>query len=396
MSRKNPHRVLIAGAGPAGLAAALFLAERGADVEVLDERWQAPDDDTHVILHPDIIERLDTAGIHLTTARGASLIARVVLHDGDREVARAPLAEASMNAGCAIILPLRIIRDAMEAALATRRVHVERHRHLARIDTTGDQISAEVEVLERGSTGYAISEIDSSVLAIRQVRPGYLIDAEGAESVVRQQLGIRWRTVAPPAMIAAFEVESRWDPRSAVHIFPSTDAIAVIWPIAPGRIRIAFQLAPDASTDLETLAREHLPWMEPIATPTWSWNERIEPAVAERAGEGAAWLLGDAAHRLPPMASASLNHGIRMAHDLSVVIDEAERGYRSLDIFERHAVRRHALTLRMARAGELYLPGLDTNPFIAQNAARIMPLVPAYGRDLDGVADCLGLRPRTL
>lgn len=403
MSRKNPHRVLIAGAGPAGLAAALFLAERGADVEVLDERWQAADDATRVILHPDVVDRLDAAGVRLASTHLASPIDSVVIHDRDRTIARALLAETSMNGGWAVVLPLRLVRDSLEAALANRRIHVERHRHLARIDTAHDQLIAEIEVLERGSTGYAISEIDSSVLAVRQVRPGYLIAAEGAESVVRLQLGIRWRAVAPQAEIVAFEVDSRWDPRRAVHVFPSTDAIASIWPVAEGRVRINFQLAnggaarTGASEErFHTLMREHLPWMEPVATPHWSWSEPIEPAVAERTSEGAVWLLGDAAHRLPPMASASLNHGIRMAHDLSVVIEDAERGYRTADIFARHAARRHSLTMRMARTGDLYAPGLDTDPFIAENVARIMPLVPAYGRDLDGIAERLGLRVRTL
>ncbi len=56
MARKDRHSVLVAGAGPAGLAAALFLRQRGVDVEVVDERWEAPDDDFHVILHPDVVE----------------------------------------------------------------------------------------------------------------------------------------------------------------------------------------------------------------------------------------------------------------------------------------------------------------------------------------------------
>ena len=65
MARKDRHSVLVAGAGPAGLAAALFLRQRGVDVEVVDERWDAPDDDFHVILHPDVVERLDDAGARL-------------------------------------------------------------------------------------------------------------------------------------------------------------------------------------------------------------------------------------------------------------------------------------------------------------------------------------------
>ncbi len=405
MSRKNHHHVLVAGAGPAGLAAALFLQQRGIDVDVIEERWHPPDDDVLVILHADTAERLGDAGARIDLAHVARAIDTIVVHDGSRIHATLPIGEVAAKVDTAAVVPLRIVRDSIATALQARHVKVQWHRRLARIDATTSSVVADIEVLDRDSAGYAISGIDECVSRIQYYAPAYLIAADGRESVVRTQLRIGWRAIGPATTVAAFEFESRWDPGREVHLLVG-DHCAVLWPGPEGRLRLTFH-GSDAGPTLDTerapdrdvmMALLHdLRWMDlPVGKLLWSQVERVEQGVAEPTHLGPTWLVGEAAHRLLPLASQSLNHGIRMAHDLAATIDDVARGQGGGELLARHATRSQAQALRVAQVGDLYQPAVGADGFIAANYRRILPLVPAHGRDLDAVAARLGLQPRAL
>lgn len=410
MARKNRHNVLIAGAGPAGLAAALFLQQRGVEVEVVDERWDPPDEEFSVLLHRDTLERLDDAGVRLDLAREGRAIDSIVIHDRGRRHVSLGLGDAPGERGPVEAVPLRAVRDALEDALRAHKIKVHWHRRLARIDATADRVLAEIEVIDRDSAGYGISLMKGSVIRVIRQQPTHLIAADGRDSVVRTQLRIGWRQVAPPSIVAAFEAESTWDPGRELHLYVG-DGTAALWATAGGRVRLTFELpeatpmpaswkgpgeAPDR-TELMALLGAQLPWLElPVGKLAWSYAQRVEHAVAERSSLGPAWLLGEAAHQLSPLASPTLNHSIAMAHDLAVVIDEVARGQGGGELLAHQAARSDDLTLRMARPGDLFAPSADTEPFIAASYRRILPMLPARGRELDELARQLGLTPPVL
>ncbi len=410
MARKDRHSVLVTGAGPAGLAAALFLRQRDVDVEVVDERWDAPADDVHVILHPDVVERLDDAGARLDLAHAAHPVDAVVLHDGARRVAALRLHETAVRPGPAAVLPLRILRDSLEDALRQRHVKVERHRRLARVHLVSDRVAAEVDVLDRDSAGYGVSHMEGIVVRTARHEPTHLIAADGYESVARQQLGIGWRAIGAPMATVAFEFACGWSPGPEAHLYVG-DAVAALWPAPQRRLRLTFQLpastpllaswldarhTPDRA-DLAMMVDAHLPWVHlPIGEVTWARVEWSQLGVAERARVGSAWLLGEAAHQLSPMASHSLNHGVRMAHDLAATIDEVARDQGAGERLAHQAGGARAQTLRLAELGELFQAEPDADPFVAANVRRILPMLPVAGLEFEAMARALRLAPKPL
>lgn len=410
MARKDRHSVLVAGAGPAGLAAALFLRQRGVDVEVVDERWEAGDDDFHVILHPDVVERLDDAGARLDLAHAAHPVDTVVVHDGTRRVAALRLHETAVRPGPAAVLPLRVVRDSLEEALRQRQVKVARHRRLARVDRVSDRVAVEVDVLDRDSAGYGVSHMEGVVVRTARHEPTHLIAADGFESVARQQLGVGWRAIGAPMATVAFEFASGWTPGPEAHVYVG-DAVAALWPAPHRRLRLTFQLpastplmaawldarhTPDRA-DLAMMIDAHLPWVHlPIGVVSWSQVQWTQVGVAERASVGAAWLLGEAAHQLSPLASHSLNHGIRVAHDLAATIDEVARDQGAGERLAHQAARARAQTLRLAELGELFQAEPDADPFVAANLRRIVPALPAAGLELEALARSLRLSPKPM
>src|SRR5262245_17445810 len=63
MSGRVETQVLIVGAGPVGLFAALRLAQAGIAVEVIDEQWRPAAHSYALGLHPSSLALLDEAGL---------------------------------------------------------------------------------------------------------------------------------------------------------------------------------------------------------------------------------------------------------------------------------------------------------------------------------------------
>src|SRR5690606_8228569 len=68
----QPHPVVVSGAGPVGLVAALSLAQKGVEVVVLESEDHIPQDLRAGTFHPPTVEMLDTLGI------GETLRARAI------------------------------------------------------------------------------------------------------------------------------------------------------------------------------------------------------------------------------------------------------------------------------------------------------------------------------
>ena len=62
MRLKRDCQVLVTGAGPVGLFAALSLAERGIDVQIIDKEWRGSSHSYALALHPEALRLLDALG----------------------------------------------------------------------------------------------------------------------------------------------------------------------------------------------------------------------------------------------------------------------------------------------------------------------------------------------
>src|SRR5256885_11538068 len=82
MAHQNDDQILIAGGGPAGVAAALFRDEGGIDVEVVDPRERADDDESAVVLRRETVGRLAAAGVVFDVGREARLVDSIAVYQG--------------------------------------------------------------------------------------------------------------------------------------------------------------------------------------------------------------------------------------------------------------------------------------------------------------------------
>jgi 2-polyprenyl-6-methoxyphenol hydroxylase-like FAD-dependent oxidoreductase len=398
MSRKNHRSVLIAGAGPAGLAAGLFLHERGVDVEIVDPGELPADDELAVVLHRDVVERLADAGITFYPGVDARLVESIGIYDRDRWHADGDLTAVPPSRGGPLVVPRWLLCKKLDALLRARGVEVGWNHRLARVDLEGERVIAEVDTLELDGAGYAYAVTEKIVARSARREPAFLIAADGDSSVVRQQLGIHARATAMPEVAASFELVLEHDAGHEARIILSDAATTAIWPLAEHGLRLTFHLPANAlhgrrtvgRDDLIALLREHAPELRfRIGELARARLDFRVPAIAERANAGPVWLLGDAARALPLAASGSLNQGVRDAHALAAAITQTLRHGSTEPLAHYASSARRAVATGMD-VGATYAAG-RVNRYIGEHAHRVLPHVPARGPDLDEVATKLGL-----
>ncbi len=370
-------RVLIAGAGPVGLAAALRLAQLGVPVTVLEKRMQLGRVQRASAWLPPTLEVFEQLGILDGVLRTGLQVRRIAYL---RAGTATPLAsfDFSLLAG-ETRFPFRLHLDqgSVAAALAAR-LTAYPHVRLA--------FDAEVVRVDQDSRGVAVRV--GSALGDRVERGAYLLAADGMHSAVRACLGIAFDGVAMARRL--LQVLTPADLRVLVP-----GATPATWIDAPGGWcgllcmpdlwQIAMPLPDDESDEAaldEAALRARLARFLPIGAALLPLVARaVQPVRRQVAGTYAAGrvlLAGDAAHLAQTRTGLNMNCGL---HDAMAAAEALAAALHCPDSADA-ALELYARERRLVATGQL-LPYAD----------RVVPGDAASAADLvDAAAD--GARAR--
>ena len=349
----NDIEVLIVGAGPAGLMTANLLGQAGIDVLVVELRPGA-------VTEPRAVSIDDES---MRTLQGAELLksaSRIVVPGTGTKYFGAQgqlLAYARGPATPPLGHPVKNPIDQPE---------------FERMLLEGVQRFSSVRV-EFNTTMVDFSQDDEGVVATlrsfdgseRNVRAQYMLGCDGGRSPVRSALGIGMAgsTFAQPWIVVDC-IEDPHDERFGIH-HGDPRRPTVIVPGRDGRCRYEFMLLrgedPQIATSFSFVRRLLAPHRDEI-TP----EQVIRSAVygfhalsAERWREDRVFLLGDAAHLMPPFAAQGLNSGLRDATNLAwklAAVLRGRAGERLLDTYERERRPHAESTIRLSvRLGKLMM-----------------------------------------
>ena len=403
-------QVLIAGAGPIGLTAAIELTRRGVDCRIVDPLIEAPQYPKAVGVQPRTLEVFESMGV-----LGRILDAAIQMHgqivyvNGERVAQLDYTLPPEVPFGF-IAIPQyateRILRD----ELALRGVRVERGQRVAAFEQDTDGVRATLA----GDAG------EQTVLA------GYLIGADGAHSAVRKSLGLTFEGGAFEEQYMLGDVEVNWSmPRGyairAMHQTDgATDDLLVCIPLTGrNRYRMAMLVPPELSAaPAEGLThgfegdrkpelhhiQEVLDRLSPEPTTArnlrWSSIFRISHRIVDAYGRGRVFVAGDAAHIHPPTGAQGMNTGIQDAHNLAWKLALAVSGRAAPDLLDSYDAERRPVgeevvgrTVRSAREG-IGADSTDVDYVIRREAQLLVNYSdsPLVGADAGGRApDAAGL-----
>lgn len=316
--------VLIAGAGPAGLAAAATLALHGVSSLVV-ERRSGPS------THPRATT-VSTRTMELVRALGAEDDVAPHTVDVDWLLLRVPtMARAAEGVAVEVGLPTRaqaaLISPSAPACVAQDRLEWALVATLRRRGVGDVWFGAELTRFTVCADGVRATVRTAG--GTREVRARHLVAADGARSAVREALGIPVHGSddvlgAVTALVRAPLWDVVGDRRFGIYAAVEPGAEGTFLPWAPGDrwgFGVLTEVAggapplPSADEMLVRLRRSAGVPDLPVEVERIGWFTSAA-RLAERFREGPVFLTGDAAHRVTPRGGTGMNTAFHDGHDL--------------------------------------------------------------------------------
>ncbi|MBF9031546.1 FAD-dependent oxidoreductase [Rhodobacterales bacterium HKCCE3408] len=297
--------VLIVGAGPTGLTAALELARHGILATLIDRKPEPSSLSRAVGILPSSMKIFEPSGVAAKIDAEAVRFDCLKLHDGTR---------------LAATLPLNFDARSRLWGLAQDRTE----HHLA------DAFAAHGGTVRFGTALEDLRLMEDGRVEVRTTEGisvwDRVIGADGVHSTVRTALEIGFEGYDLPQdwSIADVDCDDWHSPESFCGYMIADGDVAIVVPLEPTRFRVIASRA-------DALAALPVPMNVRNTRRTGAFTISVRQATAYR--KGAVFLAGDAAHCHSPAGGRGMNLGIADAADLARRIAEGrEDGYEAARI----------------------------------------------------------------
>jgi putative polyketide hydroxylase len=369
--------VLIVGAGPAGLTAAVALAQYGIKCLLVERRRGPAPLPRATWVSTRSMELFRSWGLEDRIRAGGVEVEWLRWHSETLASADAGYASPTgfptrdQSAAVSPTRPACVPQDHLEPMLM---------EHL-RSFGAAVELGTEVMSVEDRADRERVVLRDTASGASRVVDARYLIAADGVRGTVRRSLGIEMH--GPDRLVDAVSTQFRaplWqllgDLRYGIYHITQPQGEGLLAPAGRGDRWIYVRMHTPGSPRVER-TEDAVAGRIRIAAGVADLEPRIErfgaftfgAQVAERFRAGRVFLVGDAAHRVTPRGGTGMNTAIHDGYDIGWKLAWAIRGWAGTELLDSYETDRRPVAEHNAeRSAELDLPLANDSPSSAEAA----------------------------
>jgi 2-octaprenyl-6-methoxyphenol hydroxylase len=311
-----PYDVAVVGGGPAGLSAAIALAEAGAKIVLIARRVAYADNRTTALLGASV-DFLQGSDVWRRCEDQAAALKTMRLVDDTGRLIRAPEVLFAADEIDLDAFGYNIENRTLMQALEERAAELS---GLIRLDDEAGSVAPEDQAVVIRTTG-------GKTLSARLV-----IGADGRHSLCREAAGISVSTRDLAQAALTFNVNHTRPHKNISTEFHTPQGPCVFVPLPGERCSVVWVASPKEAERLCALSDGELSEAAEkqshsiLGRMTIEGGRHVFPLTIERPRQFAqkrVALVGEAAHVIPPIGAQGLNMGLRDAADIAAIVRDA-------------------------------------------------------------------------
>ena len=376
MSETRP--ILIVGAGPTGLTAALELSRFGVPVRLVDKRPAPSTTSRALAVQARTLELFDQRGLTGEMLRLGNRAHATVFHADGKPLGKIRLDEIPSRHHYILLLSQAETERLLREQLARQGVSIERSTELVAFA----QLEPDAHAKHPGGVRAVLRRADGS---LEELDAAYLVCAEGAHSLVRHTAGMEFegKSLSETYDLADLHIDGEL-PEDEISIFTAGHGLLAAFPLGGRRFRL---IAVDPDKHGRGAADPTLEEMQKVYDDTASapgrlrdvvWTSRfwINSRMLRTLRSGRVFFGGDSAHVHSPAGGQGMNTGIQDMINLGWKLALVWRGQAAPALLDTYEQDRLPVIRDVVKRTEGATDTVNSsNPLLRGIVAHVAPLL---------------------